>query len=48
MMNIYTEKPSLLALQPNIEIIQFLLSYSKQLKVVKTNQNDDYIELSLN
>jgi len=47
MMNYYTEKSTLLAEQPNKEIIQFLLSYSKQLRVVKTNKND-YIELSLN
>ena len=48
MMNIYTEKSPLLAVQPNKEIIQFLLSYFKQLRVVKTNKNVDYIELSLN
>ena len=48
MMDVYSEKSSLLALQPNKEIIQFLLSYSKQLSVVKTNKNDEYIELCLN
>ena len=48
MMDIYTEESSLLEMQPNIEIIQFLLSYSKQLRVVKTNKNSDYIEFSLN
>ncbi len=47
MMKIYTKKPSLVAKLPNKEIIQYLLSYSKQLRVVKTNKND-YIELSLN
>ena len=48
MINNYTEKSLCITEQPNKEIIQYLLSYSKQLRVVKTNKNDDYIELCLN
>lgn len=48
MMKIYTEKTLQVVEQPNKEVIQYLLSYSKQLRVVKTNKNNEYIELSLN
>lgn len=46
MMKLYTEKSSCDE-QPRKEIIQYLLNYSQQLKVVKTNQNYN-IELHLN
>lgn len=46
MMKLYTEK-SLVKEQPRKEIIQYLLNYSKQLRVVKTNLNY-HIELHLN
>jgi hypothetical protein len=45
MMKLYSEKTPVKE-QPNEEIIQYLLNYSKQLRVVKTNLN--YIELHLN
>lgn len=45
MMKLNSEK-SPVKEQPNHEIIQYLLNYSKQLRVVKTNKN--YIELHLN
>lgn len=45
MMELYSEK-SLVKEQPKNETIQYLLSYSRQLRVVKTNKN--YIELHLN
>lgn len=46
MMKLYSQKTPIME-QPKNEIIQYLLSYSKQLRVVKTNKND-YIELHLN
>ncbi len=46
MMKLYFQK-TLTKEQPRREIIQYLISYSKQLRVVKTNKND-YIELHLN
>ncbi|REE81928.1 hypothetical protein BX611_1470 [Lutibacter oceani] len=46
MMKLYTKK-SLSKEQPRPEIIQYLLNYSKQMRVIKTNKND-YIELHLN
>jgi len=45
-MKFYTKK-SLNNEQPKKEIIQYLLNYSKQLKVVKTNKKH-IIELHLN
>lgn len=45
MMKLYTKKPS--CEQPREEIIQYLINYSKQLRVVKTNENN-HIELHLN
>ncbi len=45
MMKLYSEKSPLME-QPKPETVQFLLNYSKQLRVIKTNKN--YIELSLN
>lgn len=44
-MELYTGKSSLTK-QPKKETIQYLLNYSKQLRVVKANKN--YIELHLN
>ena len=46
MTQLYTKK-SPMKEQPRPEIIQYLINYSKQLRVVKTNEND-YIELHLN
>ncbi len=46
MMKLYSQKSPTME-QPRPEIIQYLISYSKQLRVVKTNKND-YIELHLN
>ena len=46
MMKLYTRKTPFLE-QPKQETIQYLLNYSKQLKVVKTNKNEN-IELHLN
>ena len=46
MMKLYSKKTPMME-QPKNEIIQYLLSYSKQLRVVKTNKND-HIELHLN
>ncbi len=46
MMKLYTKKsPS--KEQPRKEIIQYLVNYSRQLKVIKTNKNQ-HIELHLN
>lgn len=45
MMKLYSQKTPLMG-QPRKEIIQYLLNYSKQLRVVKANKN--YIELHLN
>jgi hypothetical protein len=46
MMKLYTKK-SLNNEQPKQEIIQYLINYSKELRIVKTNENQ-YIELHLN
>ncbi len=46
MMKLYSEKSPIVE-QPRPEIIQYLLNYSKQMRVVKTNKNN-YIELHLN
>ncbi|WP_298366641.1 hypothetical protein [uncultured Lutibacter sp.] len=46
MMKLYTKKSPNME-HPRKEIIQYLINYSKQLRVVKTNKND-YIELHLN
>jgi hypothetical protein len=46
MMKLYTEKTSNKE-QPSKEIIQYLINYSKQLRIVKTNKNK-FIELHLN
>ena len=46
MMKLYSQKTPMKE-QPRPEIIQYLINYSKQLRVVKTNMNE-YIELHLN
>jgi len=46
MMKLYSEKTPTVE-NPRKEIIQYLLNYSKQLRIVKTNKNR-YIELHLN
>ena len=46
MMKLYSKKSPIVE-QPRPEIIQYLLNYSKQMRVVKTNKNN-YIELHLN
>ena len=46
MMKLYSQESPILE-QPNNAIIQYVLNYSKQLRVVKTNKNE-YIELHLN
>ncbi len=46
MMKLYSQKTPMME-QPRPEIIQYLIDYSKQLRVVKTNRNE-YIELHLN
>jgi hypothetical protein len=45
MMKLYTQKSSEKK-QPRPETIQYLINYSKQLRIIKTNEN--YIELHLN
>ena len=47
MMKFYTENAFPQRMQPKKETIQFLLNYSKSLKVVKTKTNY-FIELYLN
>jgi hypothetical protein len=46
MMKFYSRKSPIME-QPRKEIIQYLLDYSRQLRVVKTRENY-YIELHLN
>jgi hypothetical protein len=46
MIKFYTEKPSYKK-QPKKETIQFLLDYSKSLKIMST-KSETYIELHLN
>ncbi|CAL2115933.1 conserved hypothetical protein [Tenacibaculum sp. 190130A14a] len=47
MMQLYSEKSSDFQMRPKKETIQFLINYSKTLKVVKTKSNY-LIELNLN
>lgn len=46
-MQLYSKKSSELRMQPKKETIQFLIDFSKSLKVVKTKSNC-LIELNLN
>ena len=46
MMKLYTNE-SPVKEQPKQETVQYLLNYSKQLRIVKTNKNK-FIELHLN
>ncbi len=47
MMKFYTEKSFSKRMQPKRETVQFLLNYSKSLKIVKTKTNY-FIALHLN
>lgn len=47
MMQLYSKKSSDLREQPKKETIQFLINFSKSLKVIKT-KSDHFIELNLN
>jgi hypothetical protein len=47
MIQLYSTKSSDLQMQPNIETVQFLINFSKSLRVVKT-KSKDFIELNLN
>jgi hypothetical protein len=47
MMQLYSKKSSELQMQPKNETVQFLINFSKSLRVVKT-KSKDYIELNLN
>ncbi len=46
MMKLYSENASVKE-QPKQKTVQYLLNYSKQLRIVKTNKKQ-YIELQLN
>jgi len=47
MMKLYTPKSPTME-QPRPETIQYLINYSKQMRIVKTNKNFIEIELNLN
>jgi heme-binding NEAT domain protein len=47
MMQLYSKKSSDLQMQPNKETVQFLINFSKSLRIVKT-KSKDFIELNLN
>ncbi len=47
MMKLYSKKSSNFRMQPKKETVQFLLDFSKSLKVVRTKTNH-VIELNLN
>ena len=47
MMQLYSKKSSELRKQPKKETIQFLINFSKSLKIIKT-KSDFVIELNLN
>ena len=47
MMQLYSKKSSSMRKQPKKETIQFLINFSKSLKVIKT-KSDFVIELNLN
>ena len=46
-MQIYSEKPSEYQKQPKQETVQFLINFSKSLRIVKT-KSKGFIELNLN
>jgi hypothetical protein len=46
-MQLYSKKPSNVEMQPSKETIQYLIRFSKSLRVVKTKSNN-FIELNLN
>ncbi len=47
MMQLYSKKSSFLRKQPKQETIQFLINFSKSLRIVKT-KSKKFIELNLN
>jgi heme-binding NEAT domain protein len=47
MMQLYSQKPSEIQMQPKKETVQFLINFSKSLTFVKT-KSEDFIELNLN
>jgi hypothetical protein len=47
MMQLYSKKSSDFQMKPNKETVQFLINFSKSLRVVKT-KSEDFIELNLN
>lgn len=47
MMQLYLKESSVLRKQPSKETVQFLINFSKSLRVVRTKSNN-LIELSLN
>jgi hypothetical protein len=47
MMKLYTPKSPTME-QPRPETIQYLINYSKQMRIVKTNKNFIEFELNLN
>ncbi len=46
-MQLYSKKSSDAQMQPNQKTVQFLINFSKSLKIVKT-KSEDFIELNLN
>ena len=46
-MQLYTKKPSEIQMQPTKETVQFLINFSKSLRIVKT-KSKTFIELNLN
>ena len=47
MMQLYSKKSSAFQMQPKQETIQFLINFSKSLRIVET-KSKDFIELNLN
>ena len=47
MMKLYTKETSSIQKQPKKETIQFLINFSKSLRIVET-KSKDFIELNLN
>ena len=46
-MQLYTKKPSEIQMQPTKETVQFLINFSKSLRIVKI-KSKTFIELNLN
>jgi hypothetical protein len=47
MMKLYTKETSSILKQPKKETVQFLINFSKSLRIVET-KSKDFIELNLN